>query len=242
MKDVRDLRPTKIVGIHLNYSSRIEEFGAAADDAPSYFLKPPSSLSYSGQPVYRPLGCKYLNYEGEVAIVIGKRASRVPESRAFDFVLGFTVADDFGVHDFRHADRGAMLRVKGQDGFCPIGPRIVAPDKIDPAAITLRTYVNDVLAQSGSTAELLFSFEYLIADLSRLITLEPDDLILSGTPANSRPVQPGDIVAVEADGIGRIESPIEAADAALVAVGVMPVDGSNSRAVALGRSVPAEGG
>lgn len=238
MKAIDDLRPSKIIGIHLNYPSRIQEFGSVVDDVPSYFLKPPSSLSYSGRPVVRPFGCRYLNYEGEIAIVIGRRASRVTEADALEYVAGFTVADDFGVHDFRHADRGAMLRVKGHDGFCPVGPVITPPDQIDPAAIRFRTLVNGELAQSGSTSELVFPFEYLIADVSRLITLEPDDLILTGTPAHSRPVEPGDIVAVEADGIGRIENPIVAAETPLRAIGVMPVDGESSREVAYGRSVP----
>ena len=118
----------------------------------------------------------------------------------------------------------------------------MAPDELDPAAISLRTYVNGAVVQSGDTSQLLFPFEYIIADLSRLITLEPDDLILTGTPANSRPVEPGDTVAVEAAGIGRIENTIVEAESGLSTVGVMPRDAGNSREVAFGRSVPMEGG
>jgi 5-oxopent-3-ene-1,2,5-tricarboxylate decarboxylase/2-hydroxyhepta-2,4-diene-1,7-dioate isomerase len=238
---IEELRPTKIVAIHLNYASRIEEFGSKMESVPSYFLKAPSSLSTTGRPVERPSGCRYLNYEGEIAIVIGRRARAVGLEQALDYVAGYTVANDFGVHDFRHADRGSMLRVKGQDGFCPIGPVIVGRDQVDPSAIALRTLVNDVVVQEGNTSQLVFPFEYLIADLSRLITLEPHDLILTGTPANSRPVEPGDVVSVEAEGIGRIENPIVSALAPLGDVGAMPTDGYSSRQVALGLSVPKEG-
>ena len=122
---------------------------------------------------------------------------------------GYTVADDFGVHDFRHADRGSMFRVKGQDGFCPLGPVLVDAADIDPADLWLRTYVNGALVQEAHTGtDLIFSVAYQIADISRLVTLEPGDVLLTGTPANSRPVQPGDVVAVAISGIGRLENTV----------------------------------
>jgi 5-oxopent-3-ene-1,2,5-tricarboxylate decarboxylase/2-hydroxyhepta-2,4-diene-1,7-dioate isomerase len=233
-----DLQPSKIIGVHLNYPSRVEEYGARTPDAPSYFLKPPSSLARHGDEVVRPRGCRYLNYEGEIALVVARRAKRVAEADALAYVAGYTAANDFGVHDFRHADRGSMLRVKGQDGFCPLGPELVDAADVDPHDLTLRTYVNGEVVQEGNTGELLFSFAYMLADLSRLITLEPDDVLLTGTPANSRPVEPGDLVDVEVDGIGRLSNRIVEAREELPDVGVMPADTPNARHVAL--AVPEE--
>ncbi len=155
----------------------------------------------------RPRGCRFLNYEGEIAVVIGRRCSGVSRAEALDYVAGYTVANDFGVHDFRHIDRGSMLRVKGQDGYCPLGPALVDAADVDPTALVVRTYVNGERVQEGDTAEdLLFPFDYQVADVSRLITLEPGDVLLTGTPANSRPVEPGDVVEVEVEGIGRLRN------------------------------------
>jgi 5-oxopent-3-ene-1,2,5-tricarboxylate decarboxylase / 2-hydroxyhepta-2,4-diene-1,7-dioate isomerase len=233
-----DFRPSKIIGVHLSYRSRVEEYAARTPEEPSYFLKPPSSLARHGDEVVRPRGCRYLNYEGEVAVVIGRRMKRVREEDALGYVDAYTVANDFGVHDFRHADRGSMLRVKGQDGFCPLGPDLVDAAEVDPGALTLRTYVNGDVVQEGSTAELLWPIAYMLADLSRLITLEPGDVFLSGTPANSRPVSPGDIVEVEVEGIGRLSNRIVEAKEELAPTGVMPADTANARHVAL--AVPEE--
>ena len=140
-------------------------------------------------------------------MVIGRRCRGVSVADALDYVGGYTVANDWGVHDFRHADRGSMLRVKGQDGFCPLGPVMVDAGDVDPDDLTLRTFVNGEQVQQGHTGtDLMFSFAYQIADVARLITLEPGDVLLTGTPANSRPVEPGDGVAVEVEGIGRLEN------------------------------------
>ncbi len=233
-----ELAPTKIIGVHLSYPSRVEEYAARTPDVPSYFLKPPSSLARHGDEIVRPRGCRYLNYEGEVALVVGRRMKRVREDEALDYVTGYSVANDFGVHDFRHADRGSMLRVKGQDGFCPIGPEVVDAGDVDPTDLALRTYVNGDLVQVGNTRELLWPFAYMLADLSRLITLEPDDVLLTGTPANSRPVEPGDVVEVEVDGIGRLSNRVVEAKDDLSGVGAMPEDTPNARHVAL--AVPEE--
>ena len=206
--------PSKIVATHLTYRSRAVEYRMARlPQTPSYFCKPPSSLSAHLEPVTRPAGCRFLNYEGEIAVVIGRRCRGVSVDEALDFVAGYTVADDWGLHDFRHADRGSMLRVKGQDGFCPLGPWLVDANDVDPDDLTVRTYVNDELVQEGHTGtDLMFSFAYQVADVARLITLEPGDVLLTGTPANSRPVEPGDVVAVEVPGIGRLENPVLQSD------------------------------
>lgn len=239
MKRPVELSPTKIVAVHLNYASRVEEYAMARPpDSPSYFLKPPNTLARHGDEIVRPRGCRYLNYEGEVALIVGRRMKRVAEADALEYVDAYSVANDFGVHDFRHADRGSMLRVKGQDGFCPIGPELVDTADVDPADLRLRTYVNGAVVQDGTTSELLFSFAYMLADLSRLVTLEPGDILLTGTPANSRPVEPGDLVEVEVEGIGRLSNRIVEAKDELAAVGAMPEDSPNARHVAL--AVPEE--
>ena len=219
-----DLEPSKIVATHLSYRSRCDEYRMAAPPRwPSYFLKPPSSVSGHEAEVARPRGCRFLNYEGEIAVVIGRRCSGVSRAEALDHVAGYTVANDFGVHDFRHIDRGSMLRVKGQDGFCPLGPALVDAADVDPTALVVRTFVNGERVQEGDTAEdLLFPFDYQVADVSRLITLEPGDVLLTGTPANSRPVEPGDVVEVEVEGIGRLRNRIVELDRDLEDVGAPP--------------------
>ncbi len=227
--------PGKIIATHLTYRSRAEEYKMARlPQTPSYFMKPPSSLSAHLQPVSRPAGCRFLNYEGEVAVVIGRRCRGVSVADALQYVAGYTVANDWGVHDFRHADRGSMLRVKGQDGFCPLGPVMVDAADVDPDNLTLRTYVNDEQVQEGHTGtDLMFSFAYQIADLARLITLEPGDVLLTGTPANSRPVEPGDRVTVEVDGIGALENYVVQSEEELEPVGDQPAVTAQTLHVAL---------
>jgi 5-oxopent-3-ene-1,2,5-tricarboxylate decarboxylase/2-hydroxyhepta-2,4-diene-1,7-dioate isomerase len=227
--------PSKILATHLTYRSRAVEYAMARLPAtPSYFMKPPSSLSAHRRPVARPRGCRFLNYEGELAVVIGERCSGTSVADALRYVRGYTVADDFGVHDFRHADRGSMLRVKGQDGFCPLGPVLVDAEDVDPDDLSIRTFVNGELAQEGSTGDdLMFSVAYQIADLARLITLEPGDVLLTGTPAHSRPLDLGDVVAVEIDGIGRLENTVVELDRDLEQVGEQPAVTGNTIHVAL---------
>ena len=229
------VEPSKIVATHLTYRSRAEEYKMARlPEAPSYFLKPPSSLSGHGAPVVRPHGCRFLNYEGEVAAVIGRRCRGVSVAEALDYVGGYTVANDWGVHDFRHADRGSMLRVKGQDGFCPLGPVMVDAADVDAEDLTLRTFVNGEEVQHGHTGtDLMFSLAYQVADVARLITLEPGDVLLTGTPANSRPVEPGDVVAVEVNGIGRLENTVEQSEIELEPVGDPPMVSAQTLHVAL---------
>lgn len=216
--------PRQIIATHLSYRSRCLEYKMSALPAyPSYFMKPLGSVSSQGAPVARPRGCRFLNYEGEIAAVIGRTCSNVAVERALDYVKGYTAANDFGVHDFRHADRGAMFRVKGQDGFCPLGPVLVDAADVNPAELWLRTFVNGSIVQEAYTGDdMIFSMAYQIADISRLITLEEHDVLLTGTPANSRPVEPGDRVAVEISGIGRLENTIVELDRDLVAVGDQP--------------------
>jgi 5-oxopent-3-ene-1,2,5-tricarboxylate decarboxylase/2-hydroxyhepta-2,4-diene-1,7-dioate isomerase len=200
--------PTKVIAVHLTYRSRIAEYRARTPAEPSYFMKPPTTLNGHRGVVRRPHGARFLNYEGELAVVVGERMTGVPIDVVLDHVAGYTCANDVGLHDFRHADRGSMLRVKGQDGFLPLGPELVPASEFDPTSFTLRTILNDDVVQEATADDLIWGVAYQLADLCRLITLEPGDVILTGTPANSRPMEPGDTVAVEIEGIGRLESSV----------------------------------
>jgi 2-keto-4-pentenoate hydratase/2-oxohepta-3-ene-1,7-dioic acid hydratase in catechol pathway/regulator of RNase E activity RraA len=195
-------RPGKVIAVHLDYPSRAAQRGRTPEQ-PGYFLKPSSSLSESGSPIERPAGCELLAFEGEIALVIGTAARRVAPEDGWSHVGGVTAANDFGVYDLKYADKGSNLRSKGGDGFTPIGPTMLNAADVDPAGLRIRTWVTGNLVQDDSTATLIFPFGRLIADLSQLMTLEPGDVILTGTPAGSSVVQPGDTVEVEVDGGGR---------------------------------------
>ncbi len=200
------VKPTKIICIHLNYESRVKEFLANLPPAPTYFHKPISALNAHGGEVVRPPRCRYLNYEGEIAIVIGRECAHIAPEDAGAFIAGYTIANDFGLHDFRDTDAGSMLRVKGSDTLCPLGPGLV--DDWDFHGKRIRTLVNGEVRQDGSTDEMVWDMPYLVADIARTITLVPGDVILSGTPANSRPVEPGDVVEVEVEGLGTLRNTI----------------------------------
>jgi 5-oxopent-3-ene-1,2,5-tricarboxylate decarboxylase / 2-hydroxyhepta-2,4-diene-1,7-dioate isomerase len=224
--------PTKIIAVHLNHSSRVAEFGARLPPAPTYFHKPVSALVGHGGAVIRPDNCKYLNYEGEVAIVIGRTCRNVPREEAGDYIAGYTIGNDFGLHDFRDTDAGSMLRVKGSDTMAPLGPGLVTG--WDFHGKRLRTYVNGELAQDGSTDEMQWDMHYLVADIARTITLVPGDVLLSGTPANSRPVQPGDVVEVSVDGLGTLTSRVVTGPPAGTELGAQPAESEEVTSTALG--------
>jgi 5-oxopent-3-ene-1,2,5-tricarboxylate decarboxylase / 2-hydroxyhepta-2,4-diene-1,7-dioate isomerase len=213
------VEPTKILAVHLTYRSRVEEYAARTPPEPSYFVKPPSTLNGHRRPIRMAKGARFLNYEGELAVVVGRRMKGVSIDDALSPVAGYTCANDVGMHDFRHADRGSMLRVKGQDGFLPLGPELVPASEFDATAFTLRTYLNGDAVQETTAGDLLFGVAYQLADLCRTITLEPGDVVLTGTPANSRPMKPGDVVEVEIDGIGRLSNSIEEWDVDLAGPG-----------------------
>ncbi|HEY6495396.1 MAG TPA: fumarylacetoacetate hydrolase family protein [Trebonia sp.] len=239
-----DEHPSKIIAVHVAYRSRAMERGRLPL-WPSYFLKPPSTIAADGDPVRRPPWCELLAFEGEVALVIGTRACRVAPSLAWSHVRWVTASNDFGVYDLRYADRGSNLRSKGIDGFTPLGPGLLDARTVDPERVRLRTWVNGELAQEAiSGDDLLFSFADIVADISRLTTLEPGDVILTGTPTGSSVVQPGDLVEVEvaaAEGAGeawvstgRLRSPIEEAGYALSPPGAMPQPDDAEREAAYG--------
>ncbi|MFD6517718.1 fumarylacetoacetate hydrolase family protein [Rhodococcus sp. NPDC060176] len=191
-------RPGKIVAVHLSYISRAKQRGRRPTH-PSYFFKPSSSVSTAGGVIERPSGTELLAFEGEIALIIGKAARRVPIDKAWSHISGVTAANDFGLYDLRDNDKGSNVRSKGRDGYTPMGPGVIDAKDVDPNALRLRTWVNAQLVQNDTTDALLFSLAQLVADLSQHFTLEPGDVILTGTPAGSSVVVPGDVVEVEVD-------------------------------------------
>ncbi len=224
--------PTKILCIHLNYESRRVEFQAPTLVTPTYFQKPTTALNSHRGLLCRPEGTQYLNYEGEVAAIVGTPMRNVAPDDVWDHLAGFASANDVGLQDYRDTDAGSMLRVKGQDGFCPIGPGIVSG--VDIRDSVLRTYRNGSTVQEAKITEMTFGIDYLFADLSRHITLLPGDIVLTGTPANSRPMQPGDTIEVEITQVGRLLNTVIETPAPVSQIGHQPTDSNAVRAVALG--------
>jgi 2-keto-4-pentenoate hydratase/2-oxohepta-3-ene-1,7-dioic acid hydratase in catechol pathway/regulator of RNase E activity RraA len=191
-------RPGKIVAVHLSYASRAAQRGRTPA-APSYFFKPSSSVAASGSSIERPAGTELLAFEGEIALVIGTAARRVSLAEAWDHVGWITAANDFGLYDLRANDKGSNVRSKGGDGFTPIGPALIDARAVDPAGLRLRTWVDGELVQDDDTSGLIFPLAQFVADLSQHFTLETGDVILTGTPAGSSVVEPGQVVEVEVD-------------------------------------------
>lgn len=227
------VEPTKIICVHLNYDSRTQEFMTKLPPAPTYFHKPITALNSHEAAVVRPQGCKWLNYEGEIVIVIGRTCRNIFPAEAPDYIAGFTVGNDYGLHDFRDTDAGSMLRVKGSDTLAPIGPGLVTD--WDPRGKRIRTIVNGVVKQDDTTDGMEWDMNYLVADIARTITLVPGDLIFSGTPANSRTVYPGDVVEVEVEGLGTLRNVIvEGPTAIRTDVGAQPTESEEVISTALG--------
>ncbi|WP_245827958.1 fumarylacetoacetate hydrolase family protein [Sinomonas mesophila] len=220
----------KVIAVHLNYPSRAAQRGRTPA-VPSYFLKPATSLALHGAELRRPQGVELLTVEGEVALVIGSRARNVSLEDAWQHVGAVTAANDAGLADLRWPDKGSNLRSKGADGIAPLGPALLPAQELDPHALRVRLWINGSLVQEDSTATLLFPFAQLVADLSRLMTLEPGDVILTGTPAGATVAQPGDLVEVEVDGeaadgahltTGRLANKVVETNQALAPFGAMP--------------------
>lgn len=230
--------PSKIIAVHIAYSSRSMETRnkPKPTDTPTYFTKPPTALNGHGGQILKPQDCKYLNYEGEYAVVIGSTCRNVTPDEAWDHIAGFCPALDMGLQDFRDTDQGSMLRVKGADTLLPIGPGIVRG--VDLFAQTLRTYVNGQVVQEAQIGEeSIWGPHYVIADIARHITLVAGDVILMGTPCHSRSVDAGDVVECEITGLGRLAGtvvPVAAPRASALGVGHAPTDTPEVRRVALG--------
>lgn len=193
-------RPGKIIAVHLSYASRAAQRGRTPA-APSYFLKAVSSIAATGGTVERPAGTELLAFEGEIALIIGRDTHRVGLAEAWDHVASVTAANDLGIYDLRAADKGSNLRSKSRDGFTPLGPDLIDARSIDPERLRVRTWVNGTLVQDDTSAGMLFPLTQIVADLSQHLTLETGDVILTGTPAGSSVIGPGDVVEVEIDAL-----------------------------------------
>ena len=225
--------PTKIIAVHLNFDSRTQEFMTKLPAAPTYFHKPITALNSHNGAIVRPAGCKWLNYEGEIVIVIGKTCRNIAPQDAAEYIAGYTVGNDYGLHDFRDTDAGSMLRVKGSDTLAPVGPGLVTD--WDFRNKTIRTYVNGEVKQEDNTDNMEWDMHYLVADIARTITLVPGDMLFAGTPANSRPVQPGDVVEVEVEGLGRLTNHIvEGPTPIRTDVGAQPTESEEVVSTAMG--------
>ena len=200
--------PSKIVCVGRNYREHAAELGNEVPAEPLLFLKAPSAVISPGEAIRIPELSKRVDFEGEIAIVIGERCSRIgPEEDPRDYVRGYTIANDVTARDLQKKD-GQWSRAKGFDTFCPVGPLVT--DEVDPATgISITTRLNGELRQDGNTRDLIFSIDYLLRYITAAMTLFPGDLILTGTPAGVAPMQPGDQVAVTVEGLGTLTNPVK---------------------------------
>ncbi|WP_295786890.1 fumarylacetoacetate hydrolase family protein [uncultured Microbacterium sp.] len=231
-------RPGKIVAVHLAYASRADQRGRRPA-APSYFFKPSSSLAPSGAEIVRPAGTELLAFEGEIALVIGEPARWVTPDAAWSHVASVTAANDFGLYDLRANDKGSNVRSKGGDGYTPLGPALIDAREADPTALRLRTWVDGALVQDDTTAGLIFSLARIVADLSQHFTLETGDVILTGTPAGSSVVVPGQVVEVQVDAgdlsTGRLRTTVVEGERSFdAAIGSLPAVDDTQRTEAWG--------
>jgi 5-oxopent-3-ene-1,2,5-tricarboxylate decarboxylase/2-hydroxyhepta-2,4-diene-1,7-dioate isomerase len=199
------LEPRTIFALGLNYADHAKELSFKAPETPLVFLKGRNTaIGHRGHTV-RPADATYMHYECELAVVIGRHGRDIPRERAYDYVAGYSVANDYAIRDYLENYYRPNLRVKSRDGCTPLGPWLVdRADVPDPMNLALRTYVNAEIAQQGNTRDMVFDIPYLIAHLSGIMTLSPGDVILTGTPEGLRDVRPGDEVVTEIEGIGRL--------------------------------------
>ena len=200
--------PSKIVCIGLNYKDHAAEQGKPLPAEPLIFLKPSSAIVHPGEAIEIPPGVGRVDYESEVAVVIGRRATRVSEAEAMSHVLGLTCMNDVTARDLQKKD-GRYTRAKGFDTFAPLGPCIATGLSADDLAVS--GVLNGEIRQQSSTRELIFPVATLIAYISRIMTLLPGDVVSTGTPAGIGPLQPGDEIVVRVQGIGELRNPVIAA-------------------------------
>lgn len=195
--------PSKVVCIGLNYHAHVDASFSAdkAPDAPLIFLKPPSSIIAAGAKIVHPKASERVDYEAELGVVIGKRASRVSSTAALDYVFGYTCVNDVTARDLQKKD-GQWSRAKGFDTFCPVGPWIVTG--IDVSDILVEGIHNGETKQSGRTSQMIFDIPFLVSYVSHIMTLEPGDLISTGTPSGIAPMKPGDSIEVRIEKVGSL--------------------------------------
>jgi 2-keto-4-pentenoate hydratase/2-oxohepta-3-ene-1,7-dioic acid hydratase in catechol pathway len=200
-------RPTKIVCVGRNYVEHAREMGNEVPESPLIFLKPPSSLMGSGEAIRLPPQSQRVDHEGEIAVVIGRRATDVREEDAWDYVAGIAPLNDVTARDLQKSD-GQWTRAKGFDTFCPMGT-VVPLESVDRHALEVICRVNGQVRQRASIGQMAFSVPFLLAYITSVMTLEPGDVVATGTPAGIGPLQPGDVVEVEIPGVGTLSNPVE---------------------------------
>jgi 2-keto-4-pentenoate hydratase/2-oxohepta-3-ene-1,7-dioic acid hydratase in catechol pathway len=207
----------KIICVGLNYTDHTNESGFEAPSSPLLFGKFSNTLCGDGDPIMLPPDGGHVDAEAELAVVIGSRASRVAVERAHEVVAGYTCANDVSARDVQFGD-GQWFRGKGFDTFCPVGPRVIPAGELEPSDLRIQQRLNGELLQDGRTSALIFDVPYLVSYISHAITLEPGDLILTGTPVGvgvfrdpKVPLRPGDVVEVEIEGIGVLRNEVRAA-------------------------------
>lgn len=205
--------PGKIVCVGRNYAAHARELGNEVPAEPKLFLKPPSSVVGPETAIIRPVHMSQLvHHEGELAVVLGRRLQRATQEEAAAAVFGYSIANDVTARDIQRAE-GTFTRAKGFDTFCPIGPCVVTADAMgDPQQLDITLRVDGEIRQHGFTADMVFSVYELLAWISGVMTLEPGDVVLTGTPEGVGPLEPGNLVSVEIPGIGRLDNPVKDAD------------------------------
>jgi 2-keto-4-pentenoate hydratase/2-oxohepta-3-ene-1,7-dioic acid hydratase in catechol pathway len=199
--------PSKIVCVGRNYREHAAELGNVVPKEPLIFLKPPSSLIAHGDNiVYPPLSAR-VDHEGELGVVISRRARGVKRGEAADYILGYTCLNDVTARDLQKTD-GQWTRAKGFDTFCPVGPWIITPDEVDFDELTVRTFVDNEKRQEASVRDMVFPVGEVIEYVTQVMTLEPGDLIATGTPSGIGPLQPGSVVRVVIEGVGALENQV----------------------------------
>ena len=200
-------QPSKIVALALNYRAHIEEMKGRPPDEPSFFIKPSTAVIGPEDSIVYPKASKRVDYEGELGVVIGKRAKGVPQSEALSYILGYTCVNDVTARDIQPRP-GQFIRSKGFDTFAPMGPFIET--ELDAANAWVETYLNGQLRQSSSTSDLIFGVPKLIEYITEVMTLLPGDVIATGTPSGVGPMQPGDVVEIRIRGIGSLRNRVVA--------------------------------
>jgi len=199
--------PGKIICVGRNYASHAKESNAEVPDVPLLFLKPPSSVIGPGETIVLPPQSQQVEHEAELAVVIGKRGRWIPPEEAKNYILGYTAGNDVTARDLQRRD-GQWTRGKGFDTFCPLGPWIETD--FNPTDVMIICHVNGAMHQMASTRDMVFRVPHLIAFASSVMTLEPGDVLMTGTPAGVSPLHPGDVVEVSIDGLGSLRNPVAA--------------------------------
>ncbi len=200
--------PTKIVCVGRNYAKHAKELGNEVPPEPLIFLKPNSSLNGHLDPIVYPSISTQVNFEGEIGVVIGRRGRHIKREEAMSYVFGYTCVNDVTARDLQKKD-GQFTRGKGFDTFCCVGPILVYKDSLDESKLGVKTFVNGELRQNGSIQDLIFPIPVIIEFVSQFMTLEPGDLIATGTPEGVGPVTQGDTIRIEVEGVGALENTVK---------------------------------